>query len=92
MGILPYLAQFFSVNLAHIGDDKIKRILEMSNKLLDKLEKQEIHIELLEDELESVHAALAERSQFAASLERDLENLIVQMQNAKRRELNKSLC
>lgn len=64
----------------------------MQNKLLDKLEKQEVRIELLEEELESVHEALAERSQFAASLERDLENLIVQMQDAKRRERNKNLC
>ncbi len=64
----------------------------MTSKLIDKLEKQEVRIELLEDELESVHEALAERSQFAASLERDLENLIVQMQDAKRRELNKNFC
>ena len=52
----------------------------MSNELHSKLEKQADRIELLEEELRSVHEALEEKTLFAANLERDLEHLIVQLQ------------
>ena len=52
----------------------------MSYELHNKLEKQAYTIELLEEELRSTNQALEEKSQFAAGLERDLENAIYQLQ------------
>ena len=51
----------------------------MSYELRSKLEKQADRIELLEEELRSANEALEEKSQFAACLEQDLENLIMQI-------------
>lgn len=56
----------------------------MSNELRSKLEKQADRIELLEEELRSVHEALEEKALFAANLERDLEHLIMQLQRSSK--------
>lgn len=52
----------------------------MSYELRSKIEKQATRIELLEEELRSANEALEEKSEFAAGLEQDLENAIVQLQ------------
>jgi len=54
----------------------------MSHELIAKIEKQAYRIELLEEELRSANQALEERSEFAAGLERDLENAIIQLQRS----------
>lgn len=53
----------------------------MSYELRNKLEKQASRIELLEEELRSANQALEEKTEFAAGLEQDLENAIIQLQN-----------
>lgn len=57
------------------------RIQIMSYELRSKLDKQASRIELLEEELRCTNQALEEKSVFAAALERDLENVIYQLQN-----------
>jgi len=52
----------------------------MSYELRSKIEKQATRIELLEEELRCANEALEEKSEFAAGLEQDLENAIVQLQ------------
>lgn len=52
----------------------------MSYELRSKLDKQATRIELLEEELRCTNQALEEKSVFAAALERDLENVIFQLQ------------
>lgn len=52
----------------------------MSYELHSKIEKQATKIELLEEELRSANEALEEKSEFAAGLEQDLENAIIQLQ------------
>ncbi len=52
----------------------------MSYELRSKIEKQATRIELLEEELRSTNEALEEKSEFAAGLEQDLENAIIQLQ------------
>jgi hypothetical protein len=52
----------------------------MSHELRTKLEKQADRIELLEEELRSTNQALEEKTEFAAGLEQDLENAIIQLQ------------
>jgi hypothetical protein len=54
----------------------------MSYELRSKLEKQANIIELLEEELRCANQALAEKSEFAAGLEQDLENAIMQLQKS----------
>lgn len=49
-------------------------------ELRNKLEKQADRIELLEEELRCANEALEEKSVFAAALEQDLENAIIQLQ------------
>ncbi len=52
----------------------------MSYELRSKIEKQATRIELLEEELRCANEALEEKSEFAAGLEQDLENAIIQLQ------------
>ena len=52
----------------------------MSHELRNKLDKQDHVIELLEEELRATNLALEEKSEFAAALESDLENVIQQLQ------------
>lgn len=52
----------------------------MSYELRSKIEKQANKIELLEEELRCANEALEEKSEFAAGLEQDLENAIIQLQ------------
>ncbi len=54
----------------------------MTYELRSKLEKQADRIELLEEELRCANEALEEKSVFAAALEQDLENAIIQLQKS----------
>lgn len=54
----------------------------MSYELRSKIEKQATRIELLEEELRCANEALEEKSEFAAGLEQDLENAIIQLQKS----------
>ncbi len=52
----------------------------MQYELRNKLDKQASRIELLEEELRCTNQALEEKTEFAAGLEQDLENAIMQLQ------------
>jgi len=52
----------------------------MQYELRNKLDKQASRIELLEEELRCTNQALEEKTEFAAGLEQDLENAIIQLQ------------
>lgn len=54
----------------------------MSYELRSKLENQADIIELLEEELRCANQALEEKSEYAAGLEQDLENAIMQLQKS----------
>lgn len=51
----------------------------MQYELRNKLDKQASRIELLEEELRCTNQALEEKTEFAAGLEQDLENAIIQL-------------
>lgn len=58
-------------------------MFNLDDELRSKLEKQADKIELLEQELNSTILALEEKSVFAAGLELDLENAILQLQSTE---------
>lgn len=57
-------------------------MLDLDDELRSKLEKQADKIELLEEELSSTILALEEKTVFAAGLELDLENAIIQLKES----------